>query len=285
LNHWHKLGFGFVEVGTITYHPQPGNPKPRMFRLPEDNALINRLGFNNQGAEVAATRIRAARSPVPFGINLGKSKVTPLEEAARDYEQSYRLLHELGSYFVVNVSSPNTPGLRSLQEKGALVEILAKLKEADASRPLFVKIAPDLETHAIDEVIEVAHEQKLTGLIATNTTISRDAIPEERREQARALEGGLSGAPLKQRSDEVLRYLHGACDKNMILIGVGGIFTGRDLYDKIAAGAHLAQIYTGFVYGGPNTCWRVLSEFLELLERKSLEEIRGSGSRTPSRGG
>jgi dihydroorotate dehydrogenase len=275
LNHWHKLGFGFVECGTVTYHAQPGNPRPRMFRLPSEQGLINRLGFNNEGAAAAAARISMAKPQIPIGINLGKSKVTELADAARDYALSYRLLHQQGGYFVVNVSSPNTPGLRSLQERAALTEILSALRDVDSTRPMFVKVSPDLEISALDEVIEVAIEAKLTGLIATNTTISRDMLSLDPGQV-----GGLSGAPLRKRSNEVLAHIAGAAPKDMILIGVGGILTAEDLYEKIRLGAHLCQLYTGWVYGGPQMVPRMLQQLVGLMERnciKSLSELRGTG--------
>lgn len=277
LPYWQKLGFGFAEIGTITWHPQPGNPKPRLFRLPGQQALINRFGFNNEGARAISTRLAIARSPIPIGINLGKSKITELADAAKDYQDSYRLLHKFGSYFVVNVSSPNTPGLRSLQEKGPLLEILHALKELDAQKPLFFKVAPDLEYDALDELVEVAREAKVTGIIATNTTLSREAIPAGTPNRDEA--GGLSGAPLKDRSDMVLRHIAKACGKEMILIGVGGISTPQDVFDKIALGAHLTQIYSGWIYGGPHFVPDLLEGFVDLLQKhgiKSLDELRGS---------
>jgi len=273
LNFWHQLGFGFVECGTVTYHAQPGNPKPRMFRLPEDRALINRLGFNNDGAREVAGRLAESRSKIPVGVNLGKSKVTELADAPKDYQESFRLLRSFGQYFVVNVSSPNTPGLRTLQEKGPLMEILSAMREVDAEKPLFVKVAPDLELSALEDVIAVAHEARLTGLIATNTTLSRDGIRSDPGEA-----GGLSGAPLKQRADNFLAHVARGCDPSLILMGVGGIGTGRDIYDKIARGAHLTQLYTGWIYGGPHMVPGALAELVALLERdgfKSLAELRG----------
>jgi dihydroorotate dehydrogenase len=274
LDHWHQLGFGFVEAGTVTYHAQPGNPKPRLFRLPADKALINRLGFNNDGARAIATRLAVAKCKVPLGVNLGKSKITELPNAAQDYQESFRLLHKFGDYFVVNVSSPNTPGLRTLQEKQPLLEILLALREVNAEKPLFVKVAPDLEPTAVDDVVEVAHEAKLTGLIATNTTILRDGISDDR-----GLDGGLSGAPLRARSNAVLSHLYKACDKSMILIGVGGIMSGADVYEKIRLGAHLCQLYTGWIYGGPTMIPAACQELSSLMSRdgmKSLAEARGS---------
>jgi dihydroorotate dehydrogenase len=276
LDHWHRLGFGFVECGTVTYHAQPGNPKPRMFRLPQDKGLINRLGFNNEGARKVATRLASAKPQIPIGVNLGKSKITELADAAKDYQESFRLLHSFGQYFVVNVSSPNTPGLRTLQEKGPLLEILAGLREVDPVKPMFVKVAPDLEMDALDDVVAVAHEAKLTGLIATNTTISREGISRDPGEA-----GGLSGAPLKPKANAFLAHLYRSCDRDLILMGVGGILTGRDVFEKITLGAHLCQIYTGWIYGGPHMVPDAMEELVRLMEErgaKSLAELRGSAS-------
>ncbi len=277
LNHWHQLGFGYVEVGTVTYHSQPGNPKPRMFRLPQDKALINRLGFNNEGARAMATRLATAKSKVPVGVNLGKSKITELPEAAKDYQESFRLLHNFGDYFVVNVSSPNTPGLRTLQEKGPLLEIIGAIREVDSTKPLFVKIAPDLEISALDDVIQVAHETKLTGLITTNTTIGRSGISHDPGEA-----GGLSGAPLFQLANHFLSHVYKSCDRNLILIGVGGIMSGADVYEKIRLGAHICQIYTGWIYGGPHMIPAAMQELASLMSRdgiSNLSELRGAARR------
>lgn len=274
LNHWHQLRFGFVEVGTVTCHPQPGNPRPRLFRLPADRALINRLGFNNDGARTVAGRIASASPRIPVGINLGKSKVTELADAAKDYQESFRLLHPFGDYFVVNVSSPNTPGLRTLQEKGPLLEILAAMREIDDRKPLFVKVAPDLEIAALDEVVEVAHEAKLTGLIATNTTILRTGLSNDPFQ-----DGGLSGAPLREKSNAFLSHLYKSCEQSMVLIGVGGIFTGADAYLKIRLGASLCQLYTGWIYGGPHMIPGALAQLVRLMEADgygSLAEARGT---------
>lgn len=273
VSHWGQLGFGFAEIGTVTYRAQPGNPPPRLFRLPADRALINRTGFNNDGARAIATRLASARPALPIGVNLGKSKDTPLEAAAQDYAESFKLLRSFGAYFVVNVSSPNTQGLRTLQEKGPLLEIVGALRAVDPDRPTFVKVAPDLETEALDEVVEVVHEARLTGIVGTNTTIRREGLtfaPEE--------EGGLSGEPLRKRSNEILAHLYRSCDRSVVLIGVGGIFDGSDLYQKIACGAHLCQVYTGWVYGGPGMVPAALRTLVDLMRRDgvgSLAELRG----------
>lgn len=275
LDRWRDFGFGFVEAGTVTHLPQPGNPKPRMFRVPEAQGLINRMGFNNEGAAALAARVVDAG--IPLGINLGKSKVTELEDAPEDYAASFRLLHGHGDYFVVNVSSPNTPGLRALQDAGALREILAAMRGVDATRPLFVKVAPDLEPEALDEVVGVAVEARLTGLIATNTTVSRVMLPRDPGEA-----GGLSGRPVREMADRALAHLYKACPKDMILIGVGGILNGDDAYRKITLGAHLVQLYTGWIYGGPALVPRINQRLVELLARdgfKTLDEARGSEHR------
>jgi dihydroorotate dehydrogenase len=269
VDRWHRLGFGFAELGTITFHAQPGNPKPRLFRLPQHKALINRMGFNNDGASAVADRLSVSKARLPIGINLGKSKITELEKAPQDYRESFRLLRSFGAYFVVNVSSPNTPGLRSLQERGPLTEILQAIRSVDGEMPLFVKMAPDLELSALDEVVSVAHDAKLTGLIATNTTISRDGISGPNASEA----GGLSGAPLRERADQFLAHLAESCDPAMVLIGVGGIFSGEDLYRKISLGAHLCQIYTGWVYGGPRSAPAILRELLKLMERDGIKDL------------
>lgn len=280
LNHWHRLGFGFVEAGTVTFHPQPGNPKPRLFRVPEAQGLINRFGFNNVGAEAFAGTVRSATPRVPLGINLGKSKITDVERAAEDYAESFRRLHGHGDYFVINVSSPNTPGLRSLQDKEALRQIIQAMKAIDPARPVFVKVAPDLEFTALDEVVKVAVDENLAGIIATNTTIQRDMLPAKASHREET--GGLSGLPVQARSDEVLAHLAKSIPTSMILIGVGGIFTADDAWRKITLGAHLVQLYTGFVYGGPSTVPTILRGLVERLEAtgtRSLEEIRGSALR------
>jgi dihydroorotate dehydrogenase len=251
------LGFGFVEVGTVTAHPQPGNPKPRLFRLVRDRALINRMGFNNAGAAAAAGRLRRRRQrTVVVGANIGKTKNVPNDEAVADYVTSARLLRDTADYMVVNVSSPNTPGLRSLQAverlRPLLIEVRKALDEAGSRRvPLLVKIAPDLADEDIDAVADLAVELGIDGIIATNTTVSRDGLVNARAEVRAIGAGGLSGAPLKERSLEVLRRLRSRVGDRLVLVAVGGIETADDVWDRVRAGATLMQTYTGFIYGGP----------------------------------
>ncbi len=246
---WQAMGFGFLEAGTITALAQPGNEKPRCFRFPSQEALINRMGFNNRGASVAAKRLRRLKSSgrwprIPVGINIGKSKVTPLENAASDYATSYNLLLPYGDYFVINVSSPNTPGLRTLQDSDSLAQIIRTLKRIHSGKPLLVKIAPDLTDDAVREMAALAESEKLAGLIATNTTLDHTAIPTPSDQT-----GGLSGAPLRQRSTEVIRTLRSATQ--LPIIASGGIMDAASAKEKLDAGANLVQIYTGFVYHGP----------------------------------
>lgn len=280
---WPSLGFGFVELGSVTFHPQPGNPRPRMFRLPEDRAALNRMGFNNQGAAALAAKLsqsfdKRCDRQIPIGINLGKSKITPLEDAPRDYLASFRLLKEWGDYFVVNVSSPNTPGLRSLQDSQKLGQILETLQQENrGSKPILVKIAPDLEWEAIAEVVEVAKSYQLAGIIATNTTISRDslktrAIPltgKSPKEEA----GGISGEPLRDRSTAVIRFLWQQTRGQIPIIGIGGIFTAEDAWEKITAGASLLEIYTGLIYEGPLMVKQILEGLLQKLEERGLNNL------------
>ena len=247
---WRALGFGFAEVGTITARAQPGNPRPRLFRVPEARALINRMGFNNDGCDVVAARLQrlhqSAHWPVmPVGINLGKSKVTPLEEATADYLLSFERLLPCGDYFVLNVSSPNTPGLRALQDRAALDELLGHIQRRNpAAKPVLVKIAPDLSWEALEEILGLVAEHRVAGLIATNTTVDQSSIAERRREQ-----GGLSGAPLRARATEVVRFITKRCATPVI--AVGGIMDADAALEKFDAGAALVQLYTGFIYRGP----------------------------------
>lgn len=259
------FGFGFIEIGTVTPLPQPGNDKPRMFRLPSDAALINRMGFNNQGVDVVAHRLsQIDRKSLVIGGNIGKNKITPNEDALSDYIKCFDRLFDVVDYFVVNVSSPNTPGLRELQEKEPLKHILNSLqqrnKKDDISRPILLKIAPDLTNSQLDDIIEIVAETKIAGVIATNTTISRDGLssPESVSKES----GGLSGKPLTVRSTEVIRYLSENSNKGFIIIGVGGIHSSEDAIEKINAGASLVQIYTGFIYEGPDLVSRILKGLL-----------------------
>ncbi len=249
------LGFGFIEIGTVTPRPQPGNDKPRLFRLKADKALINRMGFNNKGAAVAAAKLRQRKSSILVGGNIGKNKDTPNDQALSDYLLCFRDLFEVVDYFVVNVSSPNTPGLRDLQEKGPLTEILRELQKRNLDRPvtkpIFLKIAPDLTTSQLDDIIDIVKETGIAGVIATNTTINRSGLKTPGPEVEKIGAGGLSGKPLTHRSSEVIRYL---CEKSgnaFPVIGVGGIGSPKDAIDKRNAGAALVQLYTGFIYEGP----------------------------------
>lgn len=250
-----KFGFGFIEIGTVTPRPQPGNDKPRMFRLVNDAALINRMGFNNQGADVAAGRLKHLkdREGVIIGGNIGKNKVTPNEEAVNDYIYCFHALYEYVDYFVVNVSSPNTPGLRDLQEKEPLMRILDTLQqlnlEKPKAKPILLKIAPDLTDSQLDDIVEIVTETKIAGVIATNTTISREGLCSASSLLNEA--GGVSGKPLTKRSTEVIRYLSQKSNKSFPIIGVGGIHSGQDAVEKLEAGAVLVQVYTGFIYEGP----------------------------------
>jgi dihydroorotate dehydrogenase len=246
---WEAFGFGFAEIGTITAQSQPGNPLPRIFRIPEMEALINRLGFNNEGVEKIGVRLERLRQSsrwlkIPVGINIGKTKVVPLEEATDDYLESFRRLQGIGDYFVLNVSSPNTPGLRKLQEKGAIGELFEAIQQQNLGKPLLVKIAPDLTREQVDDILELAKEHRLAGIIATNTTTDQQTIPEEKRQA-----GGLSGKPLRTRSLEILRHIRR--QSSLPVISVGGIMSADDARERFDAGAELIQLYTGFVYHGP----------------------------------
>jgi dihydroorotate dehydrogenase len=248
---WAAMGFGFIEIGTVTAKPQPGNPKPRIFRFPEQNALINRLGFNNDGADVIARRLsqlqRSGRWPqIPVGINIGKSKVTPLAEATEDYLYSFRALREFADYIVINVSSPNTPGLRELQSANALADLLSAINRENlvTRKPIVVKIAPDLAPEQLEQMISVCENNRVAGIIATNTTLDHSSIPAERDEQ-----GGLSGAPLQERSTALIRQI--VTQSTIPIIASGGIMDGNSAREKIVAGAQLVQIYTGLIYRGP----------------------------------
>ncbi len=254
------LGFGFVEVGTVTPLAQAGNDKPRLFRLPKDGALINRMGFNNDGVQLVAGRLKKWReinqqSNMVIGGNIGKNKVTPNEDAWKDYETCFMALHPYVDYFVVNVSSPNTPGLRELQEKEALRKILTHLQQLNSQfkqpKPLLLKIAPDLTSSQLDDVAALTMEIKLDGLVASNTTISREGLVTGKAALDAIGAGGLSGKPLRQRSTEVVKYIHEQTGGQVPIIASGGIFTGAHAAEKLAAGASLVQVWTGFIYEGP----------------------------------
>lgn len=286
---WASLGFGFNELGGVTWHPQPGNPSPRMFRAVADEAIVNRMGFNNAGAEAVASKLNDWRARGlwprhPVGINLGKSKITPLEKAAEDYARSFRTLRDLADFFVINVSSPNTPGLRQLQDRAALDEILVAIQEqqntaaastgsSDRTRPakpILVKVAPDLTFNALDEIIELADVRNLAGIVATNTTINRpDTIDADTR-KVYSEAGGLSGRPLRDRSNEVIRHLHRQSRGKLPIIGVGGIFNAKDAWKKILAGASLVQVYTGLVYEGPGVAQDIVNGLLEKLGEEGI---------------
>lgn len=255
------LGFGFVEIGTVTPRPQPGNDRPRLFRLKADQGLINRMGFNNKGANVAAAKLRNRKSDIMVGGNIGKNKDTPNEKALDDYTRCFQDLFDVVDYFVVNVSSPNTPGLRDLQEKEPLTHLLRELQKLNgykpAPKPIFLKIAPDLNLGQLDDIVEIVQATGIAGVIATNTTIARKNLSTSSTELERIGAGGLSGQPLRYRSSEVIRYL---CEKSgnaFPVIGVGGIASPADAREKLNAGASLLQIYTGFIYEGPGLARRI----------------------------
>ena len=261
------LGFGFIEIGTVTPLPQPGNEKPRMFRLEHDEALINRMGFNNQGAEIAAYRLKKIkRDGIIIGGNIGKNKVTPNENAVSDYIKCFDALFDVVDYFVVNVSSPNTPGLRALQEKEPLKNILNTLQKRnlknEISKPILLKIAPDLTEDQLDDIVEIVIETKIAGVIATNTTISRENLKTGKNITEEA--GGLSGKPLKDKSTAVIKYLAEKSKKSFQIIGVGGIHSAEDAVEKLQAGAVLVQLYTGFIYEGPGLITKINQKVLQL---------------------
>jgi dihydroorotate dehydrogenase len=279
---WANFGFGFAELGAVTLHPQPGNPKPRLFRLPSDLATLNRMGANNHGAQVMAQTLQQTwmQQPrtIPIGINLCKSKITPLEEAAADYAASFLYLKDWADYFVLNVSSPNTPGLRSLQSGEQLEPILAALQaENQGRKPLLIKISPDLDWPAIADIISLAKTYNLSGIIATNTTIRRDGLKTEILEATGnpigEEAGGISGQPLKQRSTEIIRFIYQQTEGQLPIIGVGGIFTPEDAWEKITAGATLLQVYTGWIYEGPWMVRRILEGLITKLEENGLSNI------------
>jgi dihydroorotate dehydrogenase len=278
---WEAMGFGFSELGGVTWHEQPGNPQPRIFRAVPDEAIVNRMGFNNPGAVTLAQKLAEWRAENrwpqhPVGINLGKSKVTPLEQATEDYVNSFRALHSQADFFVVNVSSPNTPNLRQLQDKAALSEILMALNEANrkAPKPILVKVAPDLSFEALDDVAEVAKQNALAGIVATNTTVTRPETNAVSSLKAYAETGGLSGRPLRVRSTEVVRHLYRQTRGTLPIIGAGGIFDAVDAWEKITNGASLVQVYTGLVYEGPWLARSIVTGLRQIMEREGFKTLR-----------
>ena len=261
------FGFGFVEIGTVTPLPQEGNLKPRLFRLKEDNAIINRMGFNNQGIEAVVARLRRRKTNIIIGGNIGKNKVTPNEKAVDDYEICFEKLFPYVDYFVVNVSSPNTPGLRDLHEKEPLTALLNRLQvlnnKKESRKPILLKIAPDLSNEQLDDIIEIIADTRIDGVIATNTTISRSGLKTAKEEVNAIGNGGLSGKPVKVRSTEVIKYLSDKSNKAFPIIGVGGIHSKEDALEKIDAGATLVQIYTGLIYEGPSLIKRINQSILK----------------------
>lgn len=296
VNQLASLGFGFVEVGTVTFNPQKGNEKPRIFRLPDDNALINRLGFNNDGAEVIATRLSKLQRRCVVGVNIGKNKNVPNEEAVEDYLACFEIAHPVADYVAINISSPNTPNLRELQKSENLEELLGALQQRNKvlslnaertlkkppeggtqnSKPLLVKIAPDLSETEIEVIVDIVLRLRLAGIIATNTTVSRENLKTKIHGT-----GGLSGKPLANRSNEVISTIYRYSKGKLPIIGVGGMFTAEDAFAKIAAGASLLQAYTGFVYGGPTFAREINSGLAGILKErgfKSIDEAVGSGA-------
>ena len=262
------FGFGFVEIGTVTPLAQEGNPKPRLFRLKEDNAVINRMGFNNDGVEAVVSRLRRKKSNIIIGGNIGKNKLTPNELAINDYEICFEKLFNHVDYFVVNVSSPNTPGLRELQDRKPLTKLLNRLQEINNQKPkpkpILLKIAPDLTNTQLDDIIQIINETGLEGVVATNTTINRDNLLTDKDKVENIGNGGLSGFPLKDRSTEVIKYLSENSNNSFTIIGVGGIASANDAIEKLNAGADLIQIYTGFIYEGPSLVKQINNKLINL---------------------
>jgi dihydroorotate dehydrogenase len=285
------LGFGLIEVGSVTREPQPGNPRPRLFRLPRDRALINRAGFNNCGAAQLAENIRRRRPDCVLGVNVGKSRNVAIEDAIPDYLTSFEAIYDIADYIAINVSSPNTPNLRELQRPEMLAELLKNLQQRNdelahryslsESKPLLLKIAPDLTESEIESIVEVALSANVAGIIATNTTVSRDGLQTSRAEVEACGDGGLSGRPLQNRSNKVIALIHQLTRGNLPIIGVGGVFTAEDAWEKICAGASLIQLYAGFIYVGPGVARRINEGLAEILKREgfcSLDEAVGCRS-------
>lgn len=281
LEGWENLGFSFVEVGTVTPAAQKGNTPPRLFRLVEDEALINRMGFNNEGIDALLGRLEERAITVPIGVNIGKNIETPIEKAFEDYEICLKKIRGICDYVVINVSSPNTPGLRELQKKSHLESLLVSLKKIAPNERIFLKISPDSSDQELKEISEIACTLEISGFVATNTTIAREGLKSPLQNE----EGGLSGKPLRSRASEVCRKLRMYAGEEMEIIGVGGIFTGTDLYERLRDGANACQIFTALVYRGPAAVAFILQELIECMEQRgisSIDEIRKSESSCPS---
>jgi dihydroorotate dehydrogenase len=285
------LGFGFIEAGTVTYHAQPGNPRPRLFRLPADRALINRAGFNNAGAAAFAKRVEKHRPHCVLGVSIGKSKITPLDQATEDYLASFELVYGVADYIAVNVSSPNTPQLRELQQAEQLSSLLSALQarsrelqqlhQRSRPMPLLVKLSPDVSDEQLELIIDVLLRLQIDGIIATNTTISREDLTTDHARVAALGEGGLSGAPLRAKSTRQIKQLYHLTKGQLPLIGVGGIFTAEDAWEKIAAGASLVQLYTGFIYQGPGIARKINEDLERILKREGFPNLNAAvGCRT-----
>ena len=280
------LGFGFIEAGTVTFHPQPGSERPRLFRLPEDQALINRAGFNNKGAAAFAKRVAAAGEhdrQFVLGVSIGKSKIAPMDAAIEDYLQSFSIVYPVADYVAVNVSSPNTPGLRDLQEANQLEALLLALQQRNKALskqhnrskelPLLVKISPDLSSADLEQLAGVAHNTSVAGIIATNTTVSREGLTSSAQEIHACGNGGLSGLPLRVRSNRMIANLYKLTAGKIPLIGVGGIFTAHDAWEKICAGASLVQLYTGFIYQGPGIVAEINQGLVDIIKREGMRSL------------
>lgn len=277
------LGFGFIEAGTVTFHAQPGNPRPRLFRLPEDKALINRAGFNNSGAAAFAKRVARDRPRCVLGVSIGKSKITPLERATEDYLASFELVYDVADYVAVNVSSPNTPQLRQLQQSEQLSALLSALQERNRalqqahrrsrSMPLLVKLSPDLTSEDLEMIVDVLVRLQVDGIIATNTTITRDHLRTDHANVVKIGDGGLSGAPLRAKSTQMIADLYCLTKGKVPIIGVGGIFTAEDAWEKISAGASLVQLYTGFIYRGPGIAREINEGLQHILKREGFSNL------------
>lgn len=290
------LGFGFIEAGTVTFHPQPGNPRPRLFRLPQDKALINRAGFNNSGAAAFVKRVKDEQLRCVLGVSIGKSKITPLEQATEDYLASFETVYKVADYVAVNVSSPNTPQLRQLQQSEQLSALLSAVQERNRmlqqmhqrSRPmpLLVKLSPDLTSEDLEMIVDVVVRSQVDGIIATNTTIARDHLLTDQARVAALGEGGLSGAPLRAKSTQIVAQLYRLTGGKITIVGVGGIFTAEDAWEKISAGASLVQLYTGFIYRGPGIAREINQGLQQILSREGFSNLDAAvGCRAEERSG